>query len=250
VGARRTPERQLRERARGVKHTCNPMRLRLAQLRLLYHGHVSCLKHRITCRYNFAGLKIGRKHKAHRQQLSESKPWRESEKGRKGKGKKGKGGRSKMGNEESHMVDANTPPLTLRERSLEALAEYVTDGKARQIVVMVRWHAYTEVDLHSPRPDRRGHKHISRHTRLPLARDGPLRQPREAEAPVRRSRLRHRLLPRQPRAFLHTRPGAVPGKLPADHYTLVHISAAQEGVTSEALHAEHRLPGARGWRTG
>jgi hypothetical protein len=225
------------------------MRLRLAQLRPLkpYHGHVSCLKHRITCRYTLASLKIGRKHKAHRQQLSESKPWRESEKGR-GKGKKSKGGRSKMGNEESHVLDANTPPLTLKERTLEALAEYMTDGKARQIVVMVGWYAYIEVDLHSPRPDRRRHKHIGRHTRLPLARDGPLRQPRQAEAPVRRSRLRHLLLPREPSALLHPGAGAVPGQIPADHYTLVHISAAQEGLTAQALHAEHRLPGARGWR--
>ncbi|KAF2823058.1 NAD-dependent deacetylase sirtuin-2 [Ophiobolus disseminans] len=73
-----------------------------------------------------------RKHKAHRQQLSQSKPWRESEKGR----GKGKGRRFKMGNEESRIVDANTPTQTLKARSLEALAEYIKDGRAQQIVVM------------------------------------------------------------------------------------------------------------------
>jgi len=95
-------------------------------------------------------IKIGRKHKAHRQQLSQSKPWRESEKGR--KGKKGKARRSTMGNEESHMVGPDTPPQTLKERSLEALGEYIRDGKARQIVVMVSWCAFVQLDVHSPLP--------------------------------------------------------------------------------------------------
>lgn len=79
---------------------------------------------------------IGRKHKAHREQLAQGKPWRETEKGR-GKGK-GKGRRSKMGNEESRVVDADTPPQTLKARTVEALAQYIKDGRARQIVVMVR----------------------------------------------------------------------------------------------------------------
>jgi hypothetical protein len=81
-------------------------------------------------------FKIGRKHKAHRQQLAQNKPWRETEKGR-GKGK-GKGRGSKMGNEESRVVDADTPPQTLKARTVEALAQYIKDGRAKQIVVMVR----------------------------------------------------------------------------------------------------------------
>lgn len=83
-------------------------------------------------------LKIGRKHKAHRQQLAQNKPWRETEKGR-GKGKgKGKGRRSKMGNEESRIIDPDTPTQTLKARTVEALAQYIKDGRAKQIVVMVR----------------------------------------------------------------------------------------------------------------
>lgn len=84
-------------------------------------------------------FKIGRKHKAHRQQSAQGKPWRESEKGR-GRGKdkgKGKGRRSKMGNEESRVIDPDTPPQTLKARTVEALAQYIKDGRAKQIVVMV-----------------------------------------------------------------------------------------------------------------
>jgi hypothetical protein len=84
-------------------------------------------------------FKIGRKHKSHRQQLEQSKPWRNSEKGRKGdknKGK-GKGRRNRMGQEESRMVDDKTPPETLESRSVEAIAKYIKDGKVKRIVVMV-----------------------------------------------------------------------------------------------------------------
>jgi NAD-dependent histone deacetylase SIR2 len=42
-----------------------------------------------------------------------------------------------MGNEESRVVDLDTPTQTLRERSVQALAEYIKDGRAKQIVVMV-----------------------------------------------------------------------------------------------------------------
>jgi NAD-dependent histone deacetylase SIR2 len=83
-------------------------------------------------------FKIGRKHKAHRQQSAQGKPWRESEKGR-GKGKdkgKGKGKRNRMGNEESRVIDPDTPPQTLKARTVEALAQYIKDGRAKQIVVM------------------------------------------------------------------------------------------------------------------
>jgi hypothetical protein len=42
-----------------------------------------------------------------------------------------------MGNEESSVVDQDTPPQTLQARSLEALAQYIKDGRAQKIVVMV-----------------------------------------------------------------------------------------------------------------
>ncbi|KAH3906217.1 hypothetical protein HBH56_205300 [Parastagonospora nodorum] len=83
-------------------------------------------------------FKIGRKHKAHRQQAAQGKPWRESEKGR-GKAKdkgKGKGKRNRMGNEESRVIDPNTLPQTLKARTVEALAQYIKDGRAKRIVVM------------------------------------------------------------------------------------------------------------------
>ena len=137
-----------------------------------HHGHVS-LSHRPYLQLLHShSLKIGRKHKAHRQQLSQSKPWRESEKGRKGKGK---GRRYKMGNEESRVVDANTPTQTLKARSLEALAEYIKDGRAQQIVVMVSRPNTMAVGICSPPQDRRRHKHIRWHTRLSITRNRPVR---------------------------------------------------------------------------
>lgn len=84
--------------------------------------------HLIYCRIS---LKIGRKQKAHRQQAHQEKAWRNAEKGR------GKGKRGKMGQEESTIVDPSTPPQTLKARTLEALAEYIKDGRAKSIVVMV-----------------------------------------------------------------------------------------------------------------
>jgi NAD-dependent histone deacetylase SIR2 len=81
---------------------------------------------------------IGRKHKAHRQQAQQNKPWRNAEKGRKGKGKRGR-----MGQDESRVVDPNAPPQTLEARTLEALAQYIKDGRARKIVVMVSLNAMT-----------------------------------------------------------------------------------------------------------
>jgi NAD-dependent histone deacetylase SIR2 len=41
-----------------------------------------------------------------------------------------------MGQEHSSLVDDDTPAETLRERSLEAVAEYINSGRARRIVVM------------------------------------------------------------------------------------------------------------------
>jgi NAD-dependent histone deacetylase SIR2 len=81
---------------------------------------------------HFTSFKIGRKHKAHRQQAQQDKPWRNAEKGRRGKGKKGN-----MGQDESRVVDPAAPPQTLEARTLEALAQYIKDGHAQKIVVMV-----------------------------------------------------------------------------------------------------------------
>ncbi|RYN77419.1 NAD-dependent protein deacetylase hst2-1 [Alternaria tenuissima] len=61
----------------------------------------------------------------------QNKPWRNAEKGRKGKGKRGR-----MGQDESRVVDPTAPPQTLEARTLEALAQYVKDGRAQKIVVM------------------------------------------------------------------------------------------------------------------
>lgn len=41
-----------------------------------------------------------------------------------------------MGAENSVMIDEDTPPQTLRERSLEAVAEHIKDGKVKRIVVL------------------------------------------------------------------------------------------------------------------
>jgi NAD-dependent histone deacetylase SIR2 len=45
-----------------------------------------------------------------------------------------------MGQEESHIVDENTPTVTLTDRSIEAVAKYIKDGGAGRIVVMVSYH--------------------------------------------------------------------------------------------------------------
>jgi hypothetical protein len=78
-------------------------------------------------------FKIGRKHKSHRRQEAEDRPWRNTEKGR----GKAKGKRDKMGNGDSKMVEADAPAQTLKGRSVEALAQYIKDGRAKRIVVMV-----------------------------------------------------------------------------------------------------------------
>jgi NAD-dependent histone deacetylase SIR2 len=90
---------------------------------------------------HFTSFKIGRKHKAHRQQAQQNKPWRNAEKGRKGKGKRGK-----MGQDESRVIDPTAPPQTLEARTLEALAQYIKDGRAQKIVVMVSWSAMGRLD--------------------------------------------------------------------------------------------------------
>lgn len=46
-----------------------------------------------------------------------------------------------MGQDESRVVDPDAPPQTLKARTLEALAQYIKDGRAQKIVVMVSFHA-------------------------------------------------------------------------------------------------------------
>ena len=92
------------------------------------------------CILRITRFTIGRKHKGHRGQPQEERNWRNAEKGRnknknKDRGKVGRHGR--MGQEESRLVDDKTPPETLKSRTLEAVAQYIKDGRARRIVVMV-----------------------------------------------------------------------------------------------------------------
>ncbi|KAF3034385.1 Sir2 histone deacetylase Hst2 [Didymella heteroderae] len=79
----------------------------------------------------------GRKRQEYRAQ--EEKPRRKdkAEKNRPKNRNRGQAGRvRKMGNEESTMVDPSTRPFTLKQRTTEALAQYIKDGKAKKIVVL------------------------------------------------------------------------------------------------------------------
>lgn len=42
-----------------------------------------------------------------------------------------------MGQESSTPIDESVPPQTLQGRTLEGLAKYIKDGRAKRIVVMV-----------------------------------------------------------------------------------------------------------------
>ena len=46
-----------------------------------------------------------------------------------------------MGQEASSLIDESTPPETLTDRSVDAVASYIRAGKARKIVVMVCYKA-------------------------------------------------------------------------------------------------------------
>lgn len=82
-------------------------------------------------------VKIGRKHKNHRKELQSGKGAQGSSKG-KAKDKARGGRRNEMGQDESRpMVDESTPPQTLDDRSIEAVAKYIKDGQAKKICVMV-----------------------------------------------------------------------------------------------------------------
>lgn len=45
--------------------------------------------------------------------------------------------RPKMGQEQSSPMDDSTPPQTLKERSVDSVATYIKQGRAKKIVVMV-----------------------------------------------------------------------------------------------------------------
>lgn len=41
-----------------------------------------------------------------------------------------------MGQEASNQIDESVPPATLSERSIEAVARHISDGRARKIVAL------------------------------------------------------------------------------------------------------------------
>ena len=49
-----------------------------------------------------------------------------------------------MGQESSTPIDENTPPQTLNARSIEAVASYIREGRAKKIVLMVCLYALNE----------------------------------------------------------------------------------------------------------
>ncbi len=70
---------------------------------------------------NLEILNIGRRRRERHSKSRSGKPWR-----------------GRMGQEASSPISENTPPLTLRSRTVESVAEYVTSGRAKRIVVLVR----------------------------------------------------------------------------------------------------------------
>jgi hypothetical protein len=67
------------------------------------------------------------------------------------KPKKPKRNKRKMGQEQSNVTD-DTPPLSLPERSLPAVAQYVKSGRARRVVVMTGAGISTAAGSMSPSP--------------------------------------------------------------------------------------------------
>ena len=55
-----------------------------------------------------------------------------------------------MGAEQSTQFDESSDPHTLKSRSVEALAQYIKDGHAKKIVVMVRKQARLKTTRKSP----------------------------------------------------------------------------------------------------
>lgn len=114
------------------------------------------------------------------------------------KGPKPRKGGRKMGNEESTLKpEAQGPPVTLSARNLKAVADHITSGEVRRIVVMTGAGISTaagsmftsSVSLRPPLLT------DPASSRLPLSRHRPLRQPGPSQPPLRRGRLRHQLLP-------------------------------------------------------
>jgi len=91
--------------------------------------------------YLFLPLKpstIGRKRQEYRAQVEKPRRKDKADKNRPKNRNRGQAGRvRKMGNEESTMVDPSTRPFTLKQRTTDALAQYIKDGKAKKIVVLV-----------------------------------------------------------------------------------------------------------------
>lgn len=156
-----------------------------------------------------------------------------------------------MGQDSSTPIDESTPPDTLQSRTLDGIAKYINDGKAKRIVVMV---GSLDRRIHSRSTDYTTdgswHLHQRWHTRLSKPRHRSVRQPRAPRSSLRRSRLRHLLLPQEPHSLLHPSARALPRKISPDHHPLFHPSSAREGTPAQAVHAEHRLSGTRSRCTG
>ncbi|KAK0640198.1 NAD-dependent protein deacetylase hst2-1 [Lasiodiplodia hormozganensis] len=75
---------------------------------------------------------IRRKHKPHRQQAPKGKQAKDKNPNR---GKPGRGW--KMGQDESSIVDESIAPSTLDSRSLDGIAKYIREGRAKRVVFMV-----------------------------------------------------------------------------------------------------------------
>lgn len=153
-----------------------------------------------------------------------------------------------MGQEASQPLPDNVPSRTLEKRDIASLAKYIK-RKNPKIVVMVRLHpsafAQTNPILLL---DRRRHIYLRRNPRLPLPHHRALREPRTPQPPIRRSRLRYRILPRTPRALLHAGARAIPRQVSANYHALLHPPPLRQGPPPQTIHTEHRLSGTSGWR--
>ena len=90
-----------------------------------------------------------------------------------------------MGQESSTPIDDNIPSHTLKQRTLEAVAEYIKDGHAKKIVVLVSF-VFFKLRRVDQNPVTNFHgciktewcwnKHLSGDSGLPLPRYRPIRQ--------------------------------------------------------------------------
>ncbi len=74
---------------------------------------------------------IGRRRREKPQKLPRKAGWR----------------RGKMGQESSSPVDESVPPQTLQSRTVDGVAKYIKDGRAKRIVVMVSSCHYLKVGI-------------------------------------------------------------------------------------------------------